>query len=196
MYRKRTGKSYSQRRPVQARIPFPGSAPGPSGSVNALMTHLQSLKQSYGGVRLAILANQATGLLNYRVRATTREGFEEMLDAIRAISVNEFYGPKVAMTLKDLAEEGLIASVEFGAEGTPVIYISPPFWKHQSILGATGKNRKYTEAERREMLKRIIEGMKDAEPDELFVVDMLENPVDPDDPSRDPSLMRVRAWWD
>jgi len=180
---------------VQTRIPLP-SASKKNVDVNALLSQLQSLKRRYGGVRFAIMSNEAAGLINYKVRAGTRSDFEEMLDAIRAIRVNEFYGPRVAMVLRDLADDGFISDVEFGAEGTPVIYITPPFWTHQSILGPKGKNRKYTDRERREMLKRIMEKMKDANPDELSVVDMLGNQLDPDDPNHDPSFMMVRAWWD
>jgi len=180
---------------MQTRIPLP-SASKKNVDVDVLLSQLQSLKRRYGGVRFAITANEAAGLINYKVRAGTRSDFEEMLDAIRAIRVNEFYGSRVAMVLRDLADDGLIADVEFGAEGTPVIYITPPFWTHQSILGPKGKNRKYTDRERREMLKRIMERMRDANPDELSAVDTFGNLVDLDDPNRDPSFMRVRAWWD
>jgi len=179
---------------VQTRIPLPSASK--SVDVYALLSQLQSLKRRYGRVRFAIAANESAGLINYKIHASTRGDFEEMLDAIRAIKVNEFDGAKVAMVLKDLADDGLIADVEYGAEGSPVIYITPPFWTHQSILGSKGKNRKYTDRERREMLKRIIGKMKDADPDELSAVDTFGNPVDPDDPNRDPSFMRVRAWWD
>jgi len=180
---------------VQTRIPLP-SAGKKNVDVDTLLSQLQSLKRRYGGVRFAVMANEAAGLINYKVRAGTRSDFEEMLDAIRAIWINEFYGPRVAMVLRDLADDGLIADVEFGAEGSPVIYITPPFWTHQSILGPKGKNRKYTDRERREMLRRIMERMRDVNPDELFVVDILGNQLDPDDPNHDPSFMMVRAWWD
>ena len=195
MYRKKVGKSYSPRRirPLQTKLPILSSK---NVDVYALRSQLESLKRRYGHVRFAVTANEAAGLINYKVRASTRNSFEEMLDAIRTIKVNEFDGPKVATVLRDLADDGLIADVEFGAEGTPAIYISPPFWMHHNILGPKGKNRKYTDKERRKMLKRIIERMRDANPDELFTVDTFGNPVDPDDPNRDPSFMRVRAWWD
>jgi len=191
-YRRKEGKTYSQRRrPWQTKIPL-----SPSKNVQALRSHLENLKKQYGGVRFAIVANEAANMISYRVRASTKDGFEEMLDAIRTVNVNEFYGERVAMVLEELADEGLVADVEFGAEGTPVICVTPPFWTHHNILGHKGKNRKYTDNERRKMLKRILEKMKDADPDELSVVDLVENPVDPDDPTRDPSFMKVRAWWD
>ena len=119
-----------------------------------------------------------------------------MLDAIRPIRYNEFDGMKVARVLEELADEGLIADVKYGNEGTSAIYITPPFWTHHNILGPKGKNRKYTDKERRMMLKRIMEKMKDANPDELSVVNIFGEHVDPDDPSKDPAYMSVRAWWD
>ena len=189
-------KSYSQkrRRPIQTKIPL---SPSPRNvDVHALLSEIQRFKRQYGKIRFAITANEAAGVIDYKVHATTKDSFEQMLDAIRPIRYNEFDGMKVARVLEELADEGLIADVKYGNEGTSAIYITPPFWTHHNILGAKGKNRKYTDKERRMMLKRIMEKMKDANPDELSVVNIFGEHVDPDDPSKDPAYMSVRAWWD
>lgn len=55
----------------------------------------------------------------------------KILPAIRQVTMNRFNGEDVAGAIERLHEEGHLAAVEFGQEGTPVLYLTVPFFTNQ-----------------------------------------------------------------
>jgi site-specific DNA-adenine methylase len=68
----------------------------------------------------------------------------------------------------------------FGREGSPVIYIDPPYWTHQASNNNNKIGRKFTEEERKDMIQQIKFTLSSLKPDELSVN----------------NFGTVRAWWD
>lgn len=105
----------------------------------------------------------------------------ELADAIEQIqSYNNFRGPDLACQLQYLHQKGYIMNARFGREGSPVIYIKPPYWTNQASNGQRDSKRPYSEAERNEMKTEILKSLKRLDPDEL----------------NDTGLYGIRAWWD
>src|SRR6266540_3506472 len=64
---------------------------------------------------------------------------------------NEFRGDSVAKAVRSLHHEGSIMEAKFGREGSPVLYINPPYWTNQAsnwVKREEYSPRKYTENER------------------------------------------------
>ena len=94
-------------------------------------------------------------------------------------SYNEFDGIKVAQALA--AFEGRVAGVQFGREGSPVIYVELPYWTHQRE-GATssGAGARISDEDN----DRLVDELRSAfagklKADEFSV-----------------QRRRVRIWWD
>src|SRR5437867_3464829 len=111
---------------------------------------------------------------------------QRVLDLANAIekidSYNEFRGGNVAKAVRSLHHEGYIMEAKFGREGSPVLYINPPYWENQAsnYLRKEGySSKKYTEEERGQMYGAIRETLGETSPDELDV----------------DNLGYVRAWW-
>lgn len=105
----------------------------------------------------------------------------ELIDAVGLIdSYNDFRGGALAETLRYFHEQGYVMDVRFGREGSPVVYVKPPFWTHQASNSTEHNGRRVDDAERAKMLIYISEGLKELNPDELSVDRFYE----------------VRAWWD
>ena len=92
---------------------------------------------------------------------------------------NEFNGEQVAAAVEKL--RGRVSAVEFGREGSPVIYIELPYWTHQREEAPPGlagskigdpDNEKFVEE-----LRRVFVG-------ELKADEFTQN------------RRRVRIWWD
>ena len=105
-----------------------------------------------------------------------------LADAIEKIeSYNTFQGKKLAEEVRYLHNRGYIMGARFGREGSPVIYINPPYWTHQaSNYNGESERRKYTEYERDLMMGEIYNRLEKLEPDELGETD----------------YYGIRAWWD
>jgi hypothetical protein len=99
---------------------------------------------------------------------------------------NEFDGREASKALLELYEKGLIMWLYFGREGSPVIYVEPPYW--------AGQGKKYTEEERVRMLRRIRNRLAKLRPDELGYVVRIGSLSYYEEPS--PETKAVRAWWD
>jgi hypothetical protein len=105
----------------------------------------------------------------------------ELADAIEQIqSYNNFRGPDLACQLQYLHQKGCIMYARFGREGSPVIYLNPPYWTNQASNSKQEKGRPYSEVERNAMKKEILKSLSRLEPDELD----------------DAGTYGIRAWWD
>lgn len=88
---------------------------------------------------------------------------------------NAFEGPAVADAVLLLRERGFISSVEFGREGSPVLYLYIPSW-----VG--------TDEERRRLDDEEIETAKTAV--KQAMTELLADEIGEDVPNT------IRAWWD
>jgi hypothetical protein len=94
-------------------------------------------------------------------------------------SYNDFEGEKVAAALASF--EGRVSGVEFGREGSPVVYIELPYWTHQREgTSPSGMGSRILEEENKtlvqELHKAFVEKLK---ADEFSV-----------------NRRTVRIWWD
>ena len=112
---------------------------------------------------------------------------ERVLDLANAIekidSYNGFRGGNVAKAVRSLHHEGYIMEAKFGREGSPVLYINPPYWENQAsnyVRKDGNSPKKYTEEKRTKMYQAIGQTLNETKPDELDV----------------DHLGYVRAWWD
>ena len=112
---------------------------------------------------------------------------ERVLDIANAIekidSYNEFRGKLVADAVRSLHNQGYIMEAKFGREGSPVLYVQPPYWENQAsnyVRREENSPRKYAEEERARMYRAIKQTLGETSPDELDV----------------DHLGYVRAWWD
>jgi len=115
-----------------------------------------------------------TRSLNFTTEAMKAEEAIEVVKLIK--SYNDFEGEKVAEAIKQIANlwksEHQQVTFEFGREGSPVLYVSFPYWlKQDKKLNETERNYRI------DLSKAILQGTK---PDEL-----------------DRSIRAdIRAWWD
>ena len=123
-------------------------------------------------------------------------------------SYNDFKGRLVAQAIRDLHNSGLISSVSFGREASPVLYVEVPYWTGQASnldrLGedwdkAHGESRKYTDQERGSMFNKIIDRLRETVPDELGwqkAADHGSYETDRLTGTAREQPYKVRAWWD
>jgi hypothetical protein len=119
-------------------------------------------------------------LLDTKIEAHGKQVLD-LADAIEQIqSYNNFRGPKLACQLQYLHQKGYVMDAKFGREGSPVIYINPPYWTHQASNSRERNGRAYSQIEYQHMKNEILRSLKRLEPDELD----------------DTGLYGIRAWWD
>src|SRR5437899_267412 len=101
---------------------------------------------------------------------------ERVLDLANAIekidSHNEFRGKQAASAVRSLHNEGYIMEAKFGREGSPVLYVQPPYWENQSsnFVRKEGYSpRKFAEEERARMYRAIRQTLDETSPDELDI---------------------------
>ncbi|MEM4268679.1 MAG: hypothetical protein QW223_01015 [Candidatus Caldarchaeum sp.] len=104
----------------------------------------------------------------------------EVADTIEKIAYNNFSGKDLAEAIRYLHSKGYIMYVRFGREGSPVVYVQPPYWTHQASNTSDLNGRRFTEEEMKTMYQEIIRTLEKLNPDEL---DLTE-------------YYGVRAWWD
>lgn len=117
---------------------------------------------------------QSTEFLTPRLRTS------QAAPLIRLVKqYNNFEGERVAAAIERL--RGRVSGVEFGREGSPVVYIELPFWTHQREETRPGAAQsRISDAETEKMvseLKAIF--VNDLKADEFVV-----------------KRNRVRIWWD
>jgi hypothetical protein len=117
---------------------------------------------------------QSTEFLTPRLRTS------QAAPLIRLVKhYNEFDGERVANAVSSL--KGRVSGVEFGREGSPVLYIELPFWTHQREgASATEKGIKIDDAQ------------SDALANELRALFVDQLKADEFSVNR----RRVRVWWD
>lgn len=94
-------------------------------------------------------------------------------------SYNEFKGESVAAAIEKL--RGRVSAVEFGREGSPVLYIELPYWTHQREEAQPGTpGTKITDAES----GKLVEELRQVFVGELKADEFTVN------------RRRVRIWWD
>jgi hypothetical protein len=147
---------------------------------------VRELAKEYGPIRTAVAMKEVLGLRDVRIQITREEELKELCDAIKTIRYNNYDGRILAKILQDLAKEGLIMEIEYGNEGSEVIYIQPPYWTHQAIGSKETWGRKYSKEEREKMFWKIYSALALAKPDELHIVKA---------PWKE-EFWKVRAWWD
>lgn len=117
---------------------------------------------------------QSTEFLTPRLRTA------QAVPLIRLVKAyNDFDGERVASTVEQL--RGRVSGIEFGREGSPVLYIELPYWTHQrEEVVSVGPGTKISDAETDEFVaelrKLFVDGLK---ADEFSV-----------------NRRRVRVWWD
>jgi hypothetical protein len=112
---------------------------------------------------------------------------ETVLDLANAIEkirgYNEFRGSRVAEAVRSLHHQGYVMDAKFGREGSPVLYVNPPYWENQAsnYVRKDGYSpRKFQDEEREKMYLAIGEALHKTKPDELGI----------------DQFGYVRAWWD
>lgn len=92
---------------------------------------------------------------------------------------NEFNGERVAAAVEKL--RGRISRLEFGREGSPVLYIELPYWTHQREEADTSiQGTRITDAEN----DRLVDELR-----QVFVDELKADEFGVDG-------RRVRVWWD
>lgn len=129
--------------------------------------------------------------LDYRVDVGNRATFDAAMRRIRGC--NSFDPGRVARAIGEIFDDAM--AVEFGAEGSPVLYVTVPFYAGQRIGASCGVREKYTLEQRQEYAGRVIDWAKHMDADEICVYQhpRTEQPIwngTGDHP------YRVRIWWD
>lgn len=131
--------------------------------------------------------------LNFTVRMRNRATFEAVMAA--ALGGNAFDPHEVARTIGPVFDGAM--GVEFGAEGSAVLYIDVPFFPHQRY-GSTqvGMSEPYGDEERRAFAQRVIDWAKRVRADEISTQ---QYPPEPtlrvwNEPGEHP--YKIRIWWD
>lgn len=117
---------------------------------------------------------QSTEFLTPRLRTT------QATPLIRLVKeYNEFNGERVAAAVEKL--RGRVSGVEFGREGSPVLYIELPYWTHQrEETVQTGMGTKITDDESDKVVSELRR---------VFVTELRADEFSV-------SRRRVRIWWD
>ena len=117
---------------------------------------------------------QSTEFLTPRLRTKQARHLIQLVK-----SYNEFEGEKVAKALA--AFEGRVSGVEFGREGSPVIYVELPYWTHQrEEAKPTGTGIRISDEENEKLIEELRKAfVGNLKADEFSV-----------------NRRRVRIWWD
>jgi hypothetical protein len=120
---------------------------------------------------------RACRLLDFRTEAIT--SWDEGVALLEIVgSYNRFNPFVVGEQLRPIFPR--LMSIEIGREGSPVIYASIPYWRHQEIRSnGLGPPERIAEDERKQLGDEFLKAMERAEADELSG-----------------SEWRHRAWWD
>lgn len=105
---------------------------------------------------------------------------------------NDFDGQAIADTFEPLFYDTM--RVEFGREGSPVMYISIPFFPHQRYASTTGRGDRYTDVDRQEFAARVIDWAREVRADEISVRQFPGHDEVWNKPG--PKPYRIRLWWD
>lgn len=131
--------------------------------------------------------------LDFKAGIRNIETFAAAMAAHRGC--NQFDPERVAKTFAPLFDD--VSTVEFGAEGSPVMYVSLPYWPQQRNGGARpGEAReKYSDETRRDLAARVIAWARSVEADEISSYQKPGN-GDPVWNGTGEQPRRIRIWWD
>ena len=117
---------------------------------------------------------QSTEFLTPRLRTKQARHLIQLVK-----SYNEFEGEAVAKALAPF--EGRVSGVEFGREGSPVIYIELPYWTHQREEATpTGAGTRISDEENDKLIEELRKAFVGTLKADEFSV----------------KRRRVRIWWD
>jgi hypothetical protein len=130
--------------------------------------------------------------LNFTVPLRNRATFDAVM--AEALGGNNFDPHRVAISIGSLFDDAM--DVEFGAEGSAVLYIAVPFYPRQRLDAHAGQlGERYTDEQRRDFARRVIEWARTMQADEISVQ---QHPVTPEpvwgQPGENP--YKIRIWWD
>lgn len=120
--------------------------------------------------------------LDFRTEETRPQ---DLALAIRMIpGYNNFDGANVAQAVMALHERGMLMDASFGREGSPVLYLTVPYWTHQRSNAErfSAQGERIPDETQRAYLDAINEIMRGLKADEIS--------------ESEPSGNTVRAWWD
>lgn len=129
---------------------------------------------------------------NFTVTLPNRATFDAVMAA--PLAANEFDPTEVARTIGTLFDDAM--QVEFGAEGSAVLYLTVPFFTHQRIAATTGSGERYTDEQRRCYARDVIAWARRMRADEISVrqYPITDHVWVEDEPGEHP--YRIRIWWD
>ncbi|GAA3586828.1 hypothetical protein GCM10022222_84420 [Amycolatopsis ultiminotia] len=130
--------------------------------------------------------------LNFTVSLPNSATFHAVM--AKAQGCNNFSPQRVADTIGALVDDAML--VEFGAEGSPVLYIGVPFFEQQRIrTSATTTNNRLSDVDRQAYAQRVIDWARRLRADEITVQ---QHPATPHPIVGKPGDQpyRIRIWWD
>jgi hypothetical protein len=129
---------------------------------------------------------------NFTVNLSNRATFDAVMNA--AFGGNNFMPSEVAATIGSLFDDAM--QVEFGAEGSAVLYIAVPFFTHQRIASTTGGGDRYTDEQRRDYTQSVLTWARSMRADEITVQQypFTDDLFVDNGPGENP--YRIRIWWD
>ena len=129
---------------------------------------------------------------HFLVTLPNRATFDAVMATARG--GNNFEPHEVGATIGALFDDAM--QVQFGAEGSAVLYIDVAFFTGQRLAAASGTGERYTDEQRRDYAGRVIAWARAMRADEISVQ---QYPVTADgdvwdQPGEHP--YRIRIWWD
>lgn len=147
-------------------------------------------------VRFVRLANRVH-CLHYRIPVPNWPTFAAIMDAM-GDGYNDFDPRHVTVTFAPLFPT--CNGIEFGAEGTAVLYLTIPYFEHQRRdHPAHPAGREYTDEQRRAHTQQLIDWAHEVQASEVTVQQFVPGQADqPQDVWNSPgdAPCRVRVWWD
>ena len=127
---------------------------------------------------------------HFTVRVRNLATLQAMMAAIPG--ANEFDPQELARTIGPVFDDAM--GVEFGAEGSEVLYVGIPYFPNQRN-GSTGAGRheRYTTDERQALAQRVIDWARSVHADEISAEQRDGGRVW-NAPGDDP--YKIRIWWD
>ncbi|MGF6881708.1 hypothetical protein ABH933_001219 [Nocardia sp. GP40] len=131
--------------------------------------------------------------LEWTVRITDWPTFTAVMDVVGGY--NCFDGHRVARTFEPPFYTAM--GIEFGREGSPVMYVDVPFYPNQRIGSDARTGGRYTDEQRREYAALVIDWARRMRADEISVQQFPSPPDNRDVEGKPgPHPYRIRLWWD
>jgi hypothetical protein len=102
---------------------------------------------------------------HFLVTLPNRATFDAVMAAARG--GNNFDPYEVGATIGTLLDDAM--QVQFGAEGSAILYIDVPFFTGQRLAAASGTGERFTDEQRRDYARRVIDWARAVRADEISV---------------------------